>query len=128
MVSIGQPGAKPESLATSRVARPSQPAPRTSNQLCHLSSPSATRRRNVVYPTVSLVLWQCVLPPRHHAILSSYREKDRDHSDLQAFNAITYGCSNPFIHCTCTLRTKYNTTNFKSTSYTKPAKLHFNQF
>jgi hypothetical protein len=49
-----------QSLATFRRARPSQPAPRASNQPCHLSHPSASRRRNVARPTISPIRWQFV--------------------------------------------------------------------
>ena len=41
-------------------ARPSQPAPRASNQPCHLSHPPASRRRDVARPTISPVRWRFV--------------------------------------------------------------------
>jgi len=50
----------PESLATFWGARPSQPAPRASNQPCHLSQASASRRRHVAHQTSSPVRWQSV--------------------------------------------------------------------
>ena len=68
------------------------------------------------------------LPARHHAILSAYGGKNRDHSEFLAFNAIAHGIPNQFIHRNYTANHNISQAIFHQQLMSISPKLHFNQF